>query len=77
MFQFANVQIFKLVDHMRSMRTNGASKNRDYCDPKWLSFSSHCYSVFLGVTWCRFLEVPKFFDELFDKSIGEFCDEFF
>ena len=24
--------IFKLADRMRSMRTNGASKNRDYCD---------------------------------------------
>ena len=32
--------IFKLADRMHSMRTNGASKNRDYCDPKWSSFSS-------------------------------------
>ena len=30
--------VFKLADRMRSMRTNGASKNRDYCDPKWLHF---------------------------------------
>ena len=36
-----------------------------------------CYSVFLVVTWCRFPEVPKFFDELFDKCFDNFFDDFF
>ena len=36
-----------------------------------------CYSVFLGVTLCRFLEVPKFFDELFDNFFDVFFDNFF
>ena len=32
--------IFKLADRMRSMRTTGASKNRDCRNTKWLAFSS-------------------------------------
>ena len=31
---------FKLADRMRSMRTTGASKNRDCRYTKWLAFSS-------------------------------------
>ena len=30
---FKIMDIFKLADRMRSMRTNGASKNRDSCSP--------------------------------------------
>ena len=39
-FSKKNKLILKLADRMRSMRTNGASRNRDYCYTKWLTFSS-------------------------------------
>ena len=67
LFLFKKI-FFKLADRMRSMRTNGASKNRDY----YLKMD-HIFLRYL------FLEVPWVFDEFFRRifSTNEFFDEFF
>ena len=40
---------FKLADRMRSMRTNGASKNRDYCDLNGYIFLMGKFSILYGM----------------------------
>ena len=53
------LQLFKLGVRLELLRTKiGVTK---------MVLIDLCYSLFLGVTWCRILEVPKFFDKLFDE----------
>ena len=52
--QCTEVRTFKLDDRMRSMRTNGASKNRDCPGHNGMIYKI-TYSLLLSL---RFLEVP-------------------
>ena len=62
--KLSNSLIFKLADRMRSMRTNGASKNPDWCRVFsqffvvlhlcFFAFVSFCYFLFLSVSFWFF-----------------------
>ena len=72
--QWVNISFLTafLLSSPSACRTSGASKNRDSCyqnGPDWL--------LFLSVTWCRFLEVPKFFWRSVWGIVWQFFEEFF
>ena len=48
-FQVFFFIFFKLADRMRSMRTNGASKNRDYCELNGFIFLTGEFSILYGM----------------------------
>ena len=52
MHTFFPPKLFKLADRMRSMRTNGASKNRDYSDANGSIFLSLVSVLFLVPMVC-------------------------
>ena len=70
--QFLKQNVFKLADRMRSMRTNGASKNQDYCIPMvcivytyvYLNNSYGMYTYGIQIFSRFFLRI--FFQEFFD-----------
>ena len=59
-----NLKVFKLADRMRSMRTNGASRNPDSsrCASKLFSIGSFCMFLF------RRIFSTNFFDKVFDEN---------
>ena len=81
--------IFKLADRMRSMWTNGASKNRDSCRyfyfhffpaSKLFSIGSFCMFLFLSVSFCFFLYVYLrwfFWVNFFEIFWGDFWPKIF
>ena len=69
------VIVFKLTDRMHNMRTNGASKNRDWPDLKWLRYTvptactpTACTPTnFFGACYYEFFFFDNFFDEILDE----------
>ena len=77
------VFIFKLADRMRSMRTNGASKNRDsWSPPPHLSFFRilkllcyfGTYCVYIQFFWRLFLRI---YFQIFYKNFTIFYEYFY